>query len=222
MKETIIMIQQGGILMIPLILCSITSVTVIIERLISLRTRKIIVPEVLSVIENIKTKDDISLALSVCDKHPGVFSHIIAIGLKNHNLPINEIKEEFIDQGRQEIRVLERGFIILETIAVITPILGLLGTVLGMIKVFHIISISGVGEATALSGGISEALITTAVGLSIGIPTLVFFNYFSHKSENFILDIEHFSNSLIKKIKNFKENDVSDIKIKVAKNEIIE
>ena len=112
----------------------------------------------------------------------------------------SEIKELITDEGRQQVRDLEKGLVILETVAGIAPLLGLFGTVLGMIRVFDTISKIGVGQASALSGGISEALITTAVGLSIGIPALVFFNYFTSRAENLILDIEKYSTTLLQKI----------------------
>ena len=203
MEEAWIIFQRGGIIMIPLLLSSIISLAIIIEKLITLRKKRVIVPEIVTVIDNMKTQSDISLAVSICEKNRGVFSNIVQIGLKNDHLQKDELKEMFIDQGRQEARVLERGLGILETIAAISPLLGLLGTVLGMIKVFNVISVQGVGQAEALSGGISEALITTVVGLSIGIPTLVFFNYFTNKAENLILDIEKYSNDLVNKIQEF-------------------
>jgi len=200
MKDLILLIQQGGILMIPLILCSVISLAVIIEKAFMLRKKLILVPEIISVINNIKSMTDIPLALSVCDQNNGVFSNIIRICLQNDT---NGVKEEMAGQGRQEVRILEKGLGILETIAAVAPILGLLGTVIGMIKVFSMISMHGVGEAATLSGGISEALITTAVGLSIGIPALIFYNYYSIKTENLILDIENISNKLLKKINLF-------------------
>jgi biopolymer transport protein ExbB len=95
---------------------------------------------------------------------------------------------------------LEKGLPILETIAVIAPLMGLLGTVLGMIKVFGVIKEQGIGQAAALSGGISEALVTTVTGLFIGIPVLIFFNYFANKAEGFVLDIEKHSTELIQKM----------------------
>ena len=101
---------------------------------------------------------------------------------------------------RRAVRHLEKGLTILETIAVIAPLMGLLGTVLGMIKVFGVIKEQGIGQAAASSGGISEALITTVTGLFVGIPVLIFFNYFSRKAENFVLDIEKYSIILIQKI----------------------
>ena len=197
-------LQRGGIIMIPLLLSSIIALAVVIEKIITLRRKKIIIPEIVSIIENLKSLADIKLAISICEKNKGPFSNIVLIGLKNVHLSKEEMREMFQDQGRQEVRSLQRGLGILETIAAIAPLLGLLGTVLGMIKVFDVISVQGVGQTSALSAGISEALITTVVGLSIGIPTLVFYNYFSDKAENLILDIEKFSNDLEKKIHSFK------------------
>ncbi len=206
MKETWLMLQRGGIVMIPLMLCSVISLAIFIEKLITLRKKRVLIPEIISIIENIKSIADIDLAMSICEKNKGVFSNIVQIGLKNSSLPKDELKEMFADQGRQEVRILERGLGILETIAGIAPLLGLLGTVTGMIKVFDVISVQGVGQATSLSGGISEALITTVAGLSIGIPTLVFYNYFTNKAENLILDIEKFSNELVNKLHAFKSS----------------
>lgn len=206
MEDLWIMLQKGGIIMVPLFLCSIISLAIIIEKLITLRKKKIINPEIVSVIENIRSAADIDLAVSICEKHNGVFSNIIQIGLKNLKLKKEQVKEMFVDQGRQETRTLERGLGILETIAAISPLLGLLGTVIGMIKVFNVISVQGVGQAEALSGGISQALITTVFGLSIGIPTLVFYNYFTDKAENIILDIEKFSNDLVHRLSLFQNS----------------
>ena len=211
-EETWLMLQRGGIIIVWLLLCSVIAVTVIIEKFITLRKKKILIPEIISVIENLKSKADIELALSICEKNKGVFSNIVQIGLRHTNLTKEEMREMFQDQGRQEVRSLQRGLGILETIAAIAPLLGLLGTVLGMIKVFDVISQQGLGQTAALSGGISEALITTVVGLSIGIPTLVFYNYFTDKAENLILDIEKYSNQLEKKIHSFK----NDAKVNTA------
>ncbi|MDP8201088.1 MAG: MotA/TolQ/ExbB proton channel family protein [Candidatus Tenebribacter burtonii] len=199
-------LQKGGYLIIPIAICSVLSLAVIIEKLISLRTKKIIVPEVKSVINSLTSEDDINLALSVCDQHKGVLSNLMKMVLQHKGTSYLAVRDELSDNGRQEVRVLEKGLVILETVAAVTPILGLLGTVVGMIKVFNVISVQGVGEASALSGGISEALITTAAGLTVGIPALIFYNYFSKKTEDLILDIENISNNLLKKIIEFRSS----------------
>ena len=197
-------LQKGGYLIIPLAICSILSLAVIIEKIITLRTKKVIIPEVKSVVNSLASEEDIVLALSVCEQHKGVLSNLMKMVLQHNGTSYLNMRDELSDSGRQEIRVLEKGLVILETIASVTPIIGLLGTVVGMIKVFNVISVQGVGEASALSGGISEALITTAAGLTVGIPTLIFYNYFSKKAENLILDIENISNNLLKKIITFR------------------
>lgn len=211
MHEAWLMLQRGGILMIPLILCSIIVLAIVIERAISLRRKKILIPEIISVIENINKPEDIHLAISICQKNQGTFANIVQLGLENKDLPNDELKELITDQGRQEVRSLEKGLVVIETIAGIAPLLGLLGTVIGMIKVFTVISEQGLGQTQALSGGISEALITTVVGLSIGIPALVLYNYFTDKAENLILDIEKFTSHLLRKLSRFRSiKDTSD------------
>jgi len=199
-------IERGGIMMYPLILASVLALAIIIERFISLRKRKVIIPEIISVVEQFSSFKDMELAKNICAKYTGPLSNLIQTGLNNTDLDRAEIKELIEDQGRQEVRHLERGLTILETIAVIAPLMGLLGTVLGMIKVFGVIKEQGIGQAAALSGGISEALITTVTGLFVGIPVLIFFNYFSKKAENFVLDIEKYSIILIQKIHKLGES----------------
>ena len=210
MQETWLMLQRGGIVMIPLLICSIIVVAIVIERSISLRRRKVLIPEIISVIETIQKPEDINLAISICQKNEGAFANIVQLGLKNKDLHKEELKELITDQGRQEVRSLENGLVVMETIAGIAPLLGLLGTVLGMIKVFTVISQQGIGQTQALSGGISQALITTVIGLSIGIPALVVYNYFTDKAENLILDIEKFTSKLIRKLSRFNSKNNGD------------
>jgi biopolymer transport protein ExbB len=192
--------ERGGLMMYPLILASVIALAIIIERFFSLRKNKVIIPDIISVVEQFTSFQDIELAKNICAKYKGPLSSLVRIGLENTDLERNEIKELIEDQGRQEVRNLEKGLTILETIAVISPLMGLLGTVLGMIKVFSVIKEQGIGQAAALSGGISEALITTVTGLFIGIPVLIFFNFFTKRAENFVLDIEKYSTFLLQKI----------------------
>jgi biopolymer transport protein ExbB len=200
MQNILGFLSKGGIIMYPLFLCSIAALAVAIEKSISLRRRKIIIPEVVAVLENVKAPNDFSLAVSICEKHNGPLANVVRISLENPGLPREELKEALLDQGRQEVHQLERGLGVLETVAGIAPLLGLLGTVLGILKVFKVIADLGVGQAAALAGGISEALITTIAGLFIGIPALVAYNYFAHKAEALVLEIEKYSNRLLARI----------------------
>jgi biopolymer transport protein ExbB len=196
-------LEKGGILMIPLFLCSILAFAILILKLMQLRHKKIIFPEIVSVIRSIESPEDINLAQRVCKEKKGSFSNVILVALNNQQLPREEQKEAIIDQGRQEVRVLEQGLVALETIAGIAPLLGLLGTVLGMIDVFNEIVKTEVVQAAQLSDGISKALITTVVGLMIAIPTLVAYNYLINKAEGLILEIEKYTNQLVQKLRQF-------------------
>ncbi|MCH9008681.1 MotA/TolQ/ExbB proton channel family protein [candidate division KSB1 bacterium] len=206
MEQVLEFFQKGGFVIYPLMLCSVLGLAIIVEKALALRRKSVIIPEIVNILDDIKGSDDISLALSICDRHEGPFANVIRVGLESRDMPKDEIKEALNDQGRQEVHTLERGLVILETIAGISPLLGLLGTVVGILKVFNVIAAVGVGQATALSGGISEALITTIVGLSIGIPAVVVYNYFIDKAEGHILEIEKYSSMLLKKVASFQTN----------------
>ncbi|HHI88255.1 MAG TPA: MotA/TolQ/ExbB proton channel family protein [Candidatus Cloacimonetes bacterium] len=206
-SDILVFLSKGGVLMIPLFICSILSLAVIIEKLITLRARKVLPPEIEKVVQNYNSEDNIILVTSVCTQNKSLLSRIILIVLNHRKLPYQRMKEEIVNNVRQELRSLEKRLGILETIASVAPILGLLGTVVGMIKVFSVITSQGVGNASALSGGISEALLTTAFGLTVAIPALICYNYFIRKSEDLILDIENITNNLVKKINHTKKED---------------
>ena len=201
MTEIFSYLARGGIIMVPLLFSSILGLAIVIERAINLRRPKVIIPEIVSVVDSLSSRGDIEMAMNICQRKGGPFANIIMTGLMNRDLSPEAVKELLNDQGRQEVRTLERFLPTLETIAGIAPLLGLLGTVLGMIKVFTVISQQGTGQASLLAGGISEALITTATGLVIGILALILYNYFSHRAENYILDIEKYTTQLLYKIR---------------------
>jgi len=210
MEHVLDFFDKGGFIIYPLLLCSILGLAIVIEKSLSLRRKKVIIPEIVNVLDNIKGPSDIGLALSICEKHRGPFPNIVRIGLENRDLPRDEIKEVLEDQGRQEVHSLEKGMIILETVAGIAPLLGLLGTVIGILKVFNVISAVGIGQANAMAGGISEALITTIVGLSVGIPAVVAFNVFTNKADILVLEIEKYTAVLLKKIDSFRMKEIKE------------
>jgi biopolymer transport protein ExbB len=201
MTEIFAELQKGGVIMVPLLLGSILGLAIVIERAFGLRSRKVLVPEIITAIKRIDSTEDIRVAERICETHKGPFANIVLTTLQNHDLPRDELKDVILDQGRQEVRVLERGLVTLETIAAASPLLGLMGTVIGMIKTFNVISQQGVGQASVLSGGISEALITTVTGLAIGIPALVAYNYYTDKAESLVMDIEKHSTALMHKFR---------------------
>jgi biopolymer transport protein ExbB len=189
--------------MIPLLLTSVLGLAVAIERALFLRRRRILRPDVLAVVGSIDKPDDIERVVNDLARRNDPFVNIVRVTLQNRGRERSEIKEAVVDQGRREARSLERGLVILETVAGIAPLLGLLGTVTGMIQVFRVISEQGLGQTQSLSGGISQALITTVVGLIIAIPALVAYNYFSHKVEDLVLEIEKHSSQLLNKLDRF-------------------
>jgi len=181
---------KGGILMIPIGCCSILSLAIIIDRFLHLRESKVLPPSFILEIKTLLNQKKISEALELCQKNWQPVSRILEAGILKHRKSREEIKEAIENVGKQEVGFLERYLDALATIASISPLLGLLGTVTGMIEVFQVISLQGVGDPNALAGGISEALITTAAGLLVGIPTLVFHNYFHKLANTYLLAME--------------------------------
>jgi len=200
------MLVKGGVVMIPLLITSIVGLAVFLERLWYLRRKKIIDSKTKFLINNIESQEDVEKAIKKLDSPKGPLQQIVTVTLENYTLPREEIKEKIVDQGRQESGKMEKGLVVLETVAGISPLMGLLGTVLGMIEVFQVISEEGLGQTQNLSSGISQALITTVVGLSIAIPTLIAYNYLNHKVENLVLEIEDYSRKLLDRILHFRKN----------------
>jgi len=191
---------KGGIMMIPLMLSSVLALAVIIERAVVLRRKRILDPEVVILVGSASTSAEVEAVFKKLEKKDGPFLNILRVCLANRGKDKASVKEAILDAGRQEMRYLEKYLAVLETIAGVAPLLGLLGTVLGMMKIFDVIVTSGLGQTQLLSRGISEALITTVVGLFIAIPALVAYNYFTHKVEGFVLEIEKYSSHILEKL----------------------
>ena len=194
-------IQSAGPLIWPLGLCSLVASTITIERLISLRRTRVLPREIIEVARAVRPGRDMSVAIDVCRRNPGPFADIVRAGLEHATEPWNVVRDALLDAGRQKTVLLERHLVWLQTIAQAAPLLGLLGTVLGMIKMFGAISLSGLGDPNALSGGISEAMATTAVGLAIGIPTLIAHNLLAAKAEALITEIEAHASQLVARLR---------------------
>lgn len=194
-------IVKGGVLMIPILLCSVIALAIIIEKLITLRRKRVIPYMALKKVESLIREKNISDAQALCKKNQSAMTRILLAAINHRDSDRTEIKEMIEDAGRHEVLLLERYTTPLGTIASISPLLGLLGTVTGMIKVFTVIAFEGVGHPKALAGGISEALITTAAGLVVAIPTLVFYNYFIAKSESLIAEMEKSSLRILSLLK---------------------
>ncbi|RBP50833.1 MotA/TolQ/ExbB proton channel family protein [Arenicella xantha] len=170
--------KAGGPLMWIILICSLVALTIVFERLLTLR-KKQVAPASLrqQVLDLVRTGRVTKEKIDVIRQHSPLGA-VFASGLDNLPYGADSMREGLEEAGKQVVHRLGRYLNTLGTIASITPLIGLLGTVIGMIKVFTAITASGVGDPTVLSGGISEALITTAAGLSVGIPCLMFYRHF--------------------------------------------
>ena len=177
------------------------AVAVILERSFSLRSRRVIRLDVLQRVKDLLADNKIGEAMTVCRRQPSVMGRILLSAIMNHDRDREELKTIVEDAGRQEVPALDRYLGVLGTISAIAPLLGLTGTVFGMIRTFAVISEKGIAHPSQLAGGISEALITTATGLVIAIPALIFFNYFTSKADRMVLEIEKHSFRLVDALK---------------------
>ena len=193
-------LQSGGPVMIPLGFCSVLALAIIGERFWNLREDKVLPPTEVAHIHQLIDRGEFVRAEEYAASRPGPLNNILLPALQSRNESREYVRDVVRDAGRQEVPDLERYLGILGTVASISPLLGLLGTVLGMIQVFSIISLQGVGQANALSGGISEAMITTATGLTIAIPALAGYNYYVGKAESLVLEMERLVLAMVKLI----------------------
>jgi biopolymer transport protein ExbB len=183
-------VQAGGWLMLPIIACSIIAAGIILERLWSLQPKRVLPAELTNQVSHWANRRQISDDHLTRLHESSPLGQILAAGLANRNETREVIKQAIEDSGRHVVHELERYLNSLGTIAAITPLLGLLGTVIGMIKVFAAITSSGVGNPGVLAGGISEALITTAAGLSVAIPALIGYRYLRGRIEALVVQME--------------------------------
>jgi len=190
-------ILAGGWLMAPILLCSTLAVAIIIERFWTLRKSKVIPEGLAAMVEDWAERHELDERHLAQMRNESPLGRIYASALLNRKRSREVIKEAVEDTGRHVIHDLERFLNTLGTIAGITPLLGLLGTVVGMIKVFSVIMISGVGDANVLAGGISQALITTAAGLTVAIPSYFFYRFFRGMVSEYVISMEEKAISLI-------------------------
>jgi len=199
-------ITGGGWLMIPIFACSLISVSLILERFFSLRRARAYSKDLMDNIREILKHNRVSEAINLCEETGGPLAFILKAGLLKHGRSRGEIRESVEDAGLLVIPSLERYLSVLATIANITPLLGLLGTVVGMTEAFMVIQSHG-GAVTPgdLAGGIGTALLTTVWGLIVAIPTLVAYNYFVTKVDNMVWEMEILSSELLDILSNKEE-----------------
>ena len=193
--------RAGGPLMWIILACSVIALTIIFERLFNLRRAKVAPPNLKDqVLELIDSGSVSAQKVEVVAAHSPL-GEVLSAGLHNMSAGRPAMREAIEERGKQVVHRLGRYLNALGTIASITPLIGLLGTVIGMIKVFTAITAHGVGDPTILSGGISKALITTAAGLSVGIPCLMFYRYFRNKISELSVLLEEDALALLEHVR---------------------
>ena len=191
------LVQAGGWLMIPILLCSVIAVAIVVERMWTLQQKKVIPEKLLTGIWNLLSKDALTDQHISEIENGSPLGRVLAAGLINRHLSRDMIRESIEETGRHVVHEMERFMNTLGTISMIAPLLGLLGTVIGMIRVFTAITVIGIGDPTQLAGGISEALITTATGLTVAIPSLIFHRHLKRKIDELVVAMEQEAMKLV-------------------------
>jgi biopolymer transport protein ExbB len=191
------LVQAGGWLMLPILLCSVIAAGIIVERLWTLQKRKVIPEKLMTGIWNLLSNDQLTEKHIAEIEKGSPLGKVLSAGLINRHLSRDLVRESIEESGRFVAHDLERFINTLGTISTITPLLGLLGTVIGMIKVFTAITTVGVGDPATLAGGISEALITTAAGLTVAIPSVIFHRFLKRRIDELVVGMEQEAMKLV-------------------------
>ena len=184
------LMQAGGWLMVPILLCSIIAMAIVVERFWTLQRRRIAPENLVAQVWQWARNGELSEERIRALRRGSSLGRILAAALASRGRDREVMKESIEDVGRQVVHDLERYLNALGTIAAISPLLGLLGTVIGMIRVFAVITTQGVGNPGVLASGISEALLTTAAGLTVAIPALMFHRYFRGRVDELVVMME--------------------------------
>ncbi|XZE20172.1 MotA/TolQ/ExbB proton channel family protein [Pirellulaceae bacterium SH449] len=204
--------HDGGIMMYPIAICSFVLTVFSFERLINLRTGRVIPrPFVKRLIEQLQQQQiDRDEALELCERNPSAIATILASALKRYGRPAVEVEQAVLDAGERETNTLRRHMRLLNAISNVTPLLGLLGTVMGMIQSFNDIAGSqAMGRPEMLAGGISQALLTTAAGLLVAIPAYMMYMYFLGHTDRLVMEMDRHAQQLVDAIsaESLAEND---------------
>ncbi len=201
------LVRAGGWVMWPIMACSIAALAIIGERLWSLQRKYVAPPNLVSQVQQWLERRQLDETRIQLLRDSSPLGRILAAGLVNRNHDREIVKESIEDAGRHVVPDLDRYLNSLGTIAAISPFLGLLGTVLGMIEMFAGISAHGVGDPAVVAGGIAQALITTAAGLGVAIPSVMFYRYFRGRVNELLVDMEQQAVRLVEILHGEREAD---------------
>jgi len=193
-----VMISKGGPIMVLIILLSVVAGVIIVERLLFFRRIRMDEEKFIDRLKSAIKKSHYEEALDICENNITPLSNLMKVGIKHRSYGTSEIKESILAAANLEVPQLERYLTSLGTIAHISPLLGLLGTVTGNIKAFGVLGqLGSVGDPSLLATGISEALLTTAAGIIVSIPSIAFYNYLVGKANNTITNLENRVNDMV-------------------------
>ena len=203
--------QKGGPVMYPIVFCSIVALAVVIDRIYHLRRARVDTEKFVESISGALRRNRVVEAIDMCEQTPGPVAHILKAGLLKHDRPRQEVRDAIEDAGLFEIPRLEKYLNVLGTVAHVSPLLGLLGTVTGMVSAFQIIQekASNLGPVNPgdLAAGIWEALLTTVFGLCVAIPSVVAYNWLRTWVNRFVLDMERSATELVNVLSQRREGD---------------
>jgi biopolymer transport protein ExbB len=183
-------VRAGGPVMWPIILCSITAVAIVFERLWTLQDRRVLPADLVPRVQQLIDTNQVNERVIEAIEKNSPLGRVLAVGLANRHRPREIMMDRLEDTGRHVVHELERFLNTLGTIAGVSPLLGLLGTVTGIIRAFSAITVSGLGDPRILSGGISEALVATAAGLTVAIPSLIAYRYLRGRIDRIVVQME--------------------------------
>lgn len=190
-------VSAGGLLMLPIIACSVVALAIVVERFWTLQQEKVLPTNLVADVWRMASTKQLTEEKVREIQQQSPLGRVLAAGLLNRSLDREDMKASIEEVGGHVAHELARYLNALGTIAAVTPLLGLLGTVIGMISVFTNITSVGVGNPAQLAGGISQALITTAGGLVVAIPSLMFYRYFRGRVEGLVVGMEKESLKLV-------------------------
>lgn len=192
------LLEQGGIIMFLILLLSLVATVIIIERLVYLRKIQADERKLIGRLKSTLEKGHFDEAMSICESNPSPITNLMRVGIEHRNYTSSTIKDAIVDAAAMEVPRLERFLSALGSIASIAPLLGLLGTVTGNIRLFGVLGDYGaIGDPAVLAGGISEALLTTAAGIVVSIPAIIFYNYLVSKVNHIIIRLENRVNDMV-------------------------
>jgi biopolymer transport protein ExbB len=193
------LIQQGGVIIVLIMILSVIALAIVIERLLFFRRNRGDEETIMRRLETVLAKGNFDEALAICEAMPSPITNLMRVGIDHRAYSREVIKTAISDAANMEIPQMERYLSSLGTIAHVTPLLGLLGTVTGNIRAFGVLSQTGIGtgDPAILAGGISEALLTTAAGIIVSIPAIAFYNYLVSRVNHSIIRLENRVNELV-------------------------